>query len=241
MKILKIICYTASVAIFGSAGAASAAVIAVSSSAPTTGPDDIANLTGGTNNSENNDATAVWSDRPGQGQSFATGSNVGGYTMTGFTLQNFFVTTNWAAGPWNVQVGTLSGSTFTPIITESTSGTVNPSNTSYLTWTLDTPLTLSPNTLYAFYVSTPSGFGMVTNNSSTGSNPYANGTAFSSTADGQVIPGGGAAVVIRDRDRIFQVDLAAVPEPSTWAMVLGGMGLTVALRRARFSRKLRVQ
>ena len=54
---------------------ASNAVMTVSTTAPTTGADDIFNLTSNGAN-PNNSTTAIWSDQPGQGQSFTTLSNL---------------------------------------------------------------------------------------------------------------------------------------------------------------------
>src|SRR5688572_9610206 len=70
-----------------------AASASFSTTAPTLGPDDIANLTGasaGSGNVASGDPNATYlaDDRPVQGQAFTTGSNPSGYLLTAVTLRH---------------------------------------------------------------------------------------------------------------------------------------------------------
>ncbi len=155
-------------------------------------------------------------------------------------MQNFYASSStWGnVVPFTIQIGTMSNSTtFIPIRTEVSSalGSGFPADSCYLTWTLDTPQTLLPNTVYAFYVTTTASWlGMVTN-TTTGSNPYAGGGAFSSISSDAIYPIGGGTVTPYAMDRIFDIALTgiAVPEPATWAMALGGFGMLIVAQRMR--------
>jgi hypothetical protein len=96
----------------------------------------------------------------------------------------------------------------------------------YITFDFASPLSLGANTTYGFLWDTGSQ-GFVTVNNLDGST-YGGGTAISSGS-------GGVAdlnnVLDRDLDRVFHVDLTAIPEPSTG--ILGLAALAMALRRRR--------
>ena len=68
------------------------AQVSFSATAPTVGPNDIANLTGAAvvgNNVSTGDPNATYlaDDRPIQGQTFTTGNNPAGYQLTAVTLR----------------------------------------------------------------------------------------------------------------------------------------------------------
>lgn len=68
------------------ASPAQAALMSVSTTAPTIDGADIAQLVGG--QTANNDYTAIWSDRPRQGQSFTTTSGAWIYQLQAITLKH---------------------------------------------------------------------------------------------------------------------------------------------------------
>lgn len=200
---------------------AGAATVTVSSTAPTVDNADIANDSGASDAGGNNGH--IWSNRPHQGQSFTTGSNAGGYQLNAVTLKNLNNTAGGAT--FNVVIGTLSGSTLTQVGSTETGVAPSYSPGNYITFTLDTPLTLSANTTYGFlWGSNGSGFVTVNN---LDDSTYTGGTAISSGANN--VPDLNN-VIARNVDRVFHVDLVAVPEPSSLAL-LGLGGLLIARRR----------
>jgi hypothetical protein len=86
-------------------GAAQAAVVSYSATAPTIGPDD-AHFLGESTTDETNvnfgddGATYIAHDRPGMGQTFTTGTDPSGYVMTGFYLKNVLYDTASGNGTW---------------------------------------------------------------------------------------------------------------------------------------------
>ena len=200
-----------------------AATVTVSTTAPTVNGADIANLTGTSDANANGDHGHLWNNRPHQGQSFTTGSNVGGYQINSVTLRS--LSTN-SGSQFNVVVGTLSGSTLTQIGTTEFATPPSYSNGQYITFTFDTPLTLAANTTHAFLWGS-AGAGFITSNNTDGT-VYTGGTAISS-GDNNVPDLNN--VITRSVDRTFHVDLVAVPEPSSALLaILGGCFL---LRRRR--------
>lgn len=211
MKRAKTLLVLAAVASLLTCGAAQAAVISVSSSAPTVDGADIAQLSGSTD--AGGDQGHVWSNRPLHGQSFTTGSFAGGYTLNAVTLKNLN-SSNGGSSSWSVRVGPIDGSNvLNPSVSEVAGGSgVNMVGNTFVTWALDTPLGLTPNTLYGFDVF-PSGSGFISANNS--GDAYAGGTAFSS---GGVYPASPPnPLTMHGFDRVFHVDLTegAPPPPPT--------------------------
>jgi len=237
-KLFGILLATAALAsIAATAQAGFTAVMTDSTSAPTVGPSDIADLS--TNGSfDNNANTAIWSDKPGQGQSFTTLSNPGGYELDSVTLgiNGAGGSHLGAANTLTINIGTYTSNTFTVLDSYTAQGIyVNENQAQFATWTLNTPLALNPNTVYGFEVGTD-GAGLIVQ---TSLGNYTGGTAFSTG------PAGGETVTSttpQDFGRHFQVslsDLTPVPEPSNWvmAMMLGGAGVIVAGKQIRRNRK----
>ena len=194
------------------------------------------NADGGANNGAANDSTTYVSyNRPAQGQTFTTGTNAGGYTITSITVQAAGYTNNTATGSnvsayslgstsstFRVRVGKVSGSTLIPYDVEyaASGGKDNPGTGSsangsgvYLTFTLKAPIVLQPNTVYAFDLGSSADYFEMLGISTAGAggtSPYAAGTAYTSGSNG--VPGG--TITPQAGDRVFQVALAAYTPPT---------------------------
>ncbi|MDW8038329.1 MAG: hypothetical protein RMI90_09835 [Thermoguttaceae bacterium] len=203
---------------------AQAALMSVSTTAPTVDGADIAQLVGG--QTANNDYTAIWYDRPRQGQSFTTATSAWIYQLQAITLKHNYSPTNWTTtGPWTIRIGVLDASNnLTVLHTETATGVNLGGNVVYTTWTLNTPMRLRPNLVYAFDVFS-SGNGMVTENSLAGSSPYPGGTAISSggTRGGNPIFPDNPQTV-SNFDRVFHLDMTSVYALDLGDMIGGGNG-----------------
>ncbi len=254
--------------LFLSVQAAFAATLTFGTSAPTpAGSAAISNWTGATfdaaniggtnvnsngspNNGTANDGTTyLGTNRPAQGQTFTTGSNAGGYTITAITVRAGGYTNNIASGSniptynlsdtsstFYVRVGQLSGTTLIPYTIEyaASGGAGNPGSGAtangpgtYLTFTLKAPLVLLPNTVYAFDIGTTFDYFEMLGISTTaagGTNPYAGGTAYTSGASGA----GGSTITTQAGSRVFMVDMAAYTAPTQGTFVHPGLLNTAA-------------
>lgn len=207
---------------------ARADLISVSATAPTINGDDIAQLApGGTD--AGGDQGHIWFNRPVQGQTFTTLSNGSGYLLNAITLQNLNNNVANNNQPFTVTIGTVTGTVLTPLATLNSTNTITYVPGDYITFNLTTAMFLNPNTVYGFYWDA-SGSGFVTTNSANSS--YTGGEAFSSGSAG--VPND-AALVFRGVDRTFHLDIAAVPEPGSVAMMLGALAGAAGLawRRGR--------
>jgi hypothetical protein len=161
------------------------------------------------------------------GQTFTTLGDVG-YTLTSATLQNRNNNVNNNGATWTLRVGTVSGNTFSPIATETSNNPVSYASLDFMTFTFDTPVALSPNTVYGFDWTTD-GSGFVTENNADSN--YAGGTNFRS--GGSHIPDD-ANLLFPGDDRVFHLDMVSeVPEPSTLVLAVMGLIGVVGLRRRR--------
>ncbi|MGC3991951.1 MAG: alginate lyase family protein [Chthoniobacteraceae bacterium] len=241
--------------------ASKAATLTFSSSAPTGGASSISNWTGATfdadniggtgvnsngspnNGSANDGTTYIANNRPAQGQTFTTGSNTGGYTLSAITVRMQGYTNNTASGSniggyslastsstFRIRVGTLSGTTFIPLTIETATsgGTGTPGTGSaangpgtYLTFTLKAPIVLQPNTTYAFDLGTSSDYFEMLGirDGATGGNPYTAGTAYTSGASGVA----SGTVTTQTGDRVFQVSLTTYTPPTAGTFVHPGL------------------
>ena len=243
------------------AGWLSAATLTFGTSAPTGGAASISNWTGaafdadnvggsGTNangspnNGPANDGTTyVAADRPAQGQTFTTGSNAGGYTLSAVTVRIQGYTNNTASGSniggydlndtgstFRLRVGRISGTTFIPLTQETAAagGTGNPGQGgaangpgTYLTFTLKAPIVLAPNTAYGFDLGTSGDYFEMLGirDAATGGNPYAAGAAYTSGANGLAA----GTIATQTGDRVFQISLTAYTPPAAGTFVHPGL------------------
>jgi len=218
-----------------------AAVMSVSTTAPTVDGADIAQLAGLTDPGGN--VGHVWRNRPVHGQTFTTGPSAGGYNLAAVSMLARVDQTSTTSPSWNIRVGSVDGTPNFNLVGSETAvgvtipraypGGSAPPPPQWVTWTLGTPITLSPNTLYAFDVDS-SGSGFISLN-----NPgdvYAGGAAFSSGGGGNPAN----PITLHNFDRVFHADLTAVtaeviPEPSTiliWSL-LAGLGIAAGWRRRK--------
>jgi len=188
-------------------------------SAPAVDGADIAQLTGNTDLGGDN--AHMWPNRPAHGQSFTTGGDPSGYWLNAVTLKR--TDGNVTNSTYNIRVGTVSGSAFAPVLSVQSTGMTG--SGPYGTWTFDSPLALTPNTLYAFDVGMPSGSGWRVASTNWGQNPYAGGQAASSGDNGV----GTGTLWWRDADRNFHVDMTPAP-PNPYEGAVRGDGPVVYYR-----------
>jgi len=174
------------------------------------------------------------------GQTFTTSALTGGISgldVTNIVVQLASVNNNGIVKggvnslSWTLQVGTMSGSTFTSLDSES----VTPSSTTftaghYIDFGLSSPVELTGNAQYAFEISTPAInlLKYVTLDSSS-SDSYAGGslTSFSRL---------NSNTTERSGDLTFYVETAPVPEPVNWAWIpVLGTAAFFGFRRFRCS------
>ena len=150
----------------------------------------------------------MWPDRPARGQTFTTGANPAGYTLDAITVQadrNALATNNYP-----VRVGSISGTSFTPLATESANFTTNITANDYVTFALTNPVSLAAGTTYGFDIGlnstdggfTDHGWGPLNNAQA----EYADGSAYSSNGGGGF---GGPTIGTHNQDRIFHLNMTA--------------------------------
>ena len=169
----------------------------------------------------------------GLGQTFLTGNDAG-YTISAYSLQVRTASEeNVGAMDFTLRVGTLSGTTFTPLAT--TTNLSKPANMTWasgdwFTFTFDSPVALSPNTTYAVDVEMNSAgdwHGGIPYMYYKNSDVYADGIKYSFNSGDTTTVSAASS-----QDRAFVVDLATVvPEPASLAMGLFGMTMLLARRR----------
>ncbi len=209
----RVVLTLAAVAILAlAAGSAVAATMSVNLGVPpTVDGADIASLSGLVDIGGNQGH--AWNNRPSQGQTFTTGGAAGGYTLDAYSLRVRVDQGSTISSNWEIRVGEVDGGgVFNTIATENAAGVTIPNSTSgnnypsYITFGLDTPLTLSPNTLYGIDLD-PNGGGFISLSDNT--NPYAGGAAMSSDAAYPASPPN-PLTVHSGADRHFHVNLEEI-------------------------------
>ncbi|OQB82394.1 MAG: PEP-CTERM motif protein [Planctomycetes bacterium ADurb.Bin126] len=188
------------------AAAAQAATLSISTTTPTVDGADIANLAPGTGGEK------LWTDTRAIGQSFTTGSDPLGYVLDAITLQLW-----GSAQPtknYTLTIGSVSGNTYTSVLaTETFTESVATAAGDYFTMTLDTPLTLSANSLYGFDLamdSSTSGWQSgIPYMARTSDSAYPGGQAFSSTVNRQST----SPFNYVNSDKVFHLNLTVAAPP----------------------------
>jgi len=223
---------------------ASALTLAISSSPPSPSPADVYNLTGAANDEANvndggtysngvdNDVfTYVAGDRPAQGQTFTTGANPKGYTLTSLWVRHVGYTRNLAPTYWKMTAnGSLTlritdparaGSKSFVILSETyqTTGLEDWANTpqnspngsgAWLKFTFNAPIALLPNKTYGFDLSSSS-LNAFFEWLGTSANPFLGGSAYQGSRRG----GADMALNCLVGDRVFLVELSQAGSDST--------------------------
>jgi len=200
--------------------------VSASSSPPAVDGADIANLTGSTD--IGGAQGHIWFNRPAQGQSFTTSNHTAGYLLNAITLQNLSNSVP-SSGLFTVQVGTLSGTTLTPLSIGAALFPTSYSPGDYITFRFADPVYLDPNQLYGFDWGT-TGSGFVTANSA---DIFLGGGAYSSGLNNSP---DNSNLLFHNADRVFHLDLRLAPEPAR-AMLLA-LGLLLPLTRRSRPRPL---
>ena len=238
-----------------------AATLTFGTSAPTATANAISNLTGATYDANNvggsgansnggattarpTMASPMWRARPAQGQTFTTGTNAGGYTLSSITVRMQGYTNNTASGSnigdyslsgtsstFRVRVGRISGTTFIPYTIEYalSGGTGNPGTGGYRQRPRHLPdlhaqgavLFFSPTqsmvlTLAPLQIISRCSVSVTR---PSGGNPYTAGTAYTSGSSGS----GVGTITTQTGDRVFQVNLTAYTPPAAGAFVHPGL------------------
>ena len=206
-----------------------AATFSSSATAPTVGSTDIANLAAqtGTDKWFFQSANEANPSDAAKGQTFTTGSRPVLFKGLTYKIGAGNLKAATAANPttWTIRLGTLSGTNFTLLASETAQQTADTGSGHYIKWSFTTPVLLAANTTYAVDV------GMLSRTAWTTGIPYI-GYSGNVTTTGVGIYydsgdlGVGAATVTTTaaRDRIFHVDLEHPmnPTPAIGAVVPAG-------------------
>lgn len=180
-----------------------------------------------------------YSNQPPPAQTFTATED---FTLDGVTMKGGG-SSNTQSENWVINISSLSGTTLTHLDSETIAYTPTALNdTDYLTFTLADPVALTAGQVYAFTIYNSSSGGGYFEFAKSATDVYSGGTAGTennptrwATTNGDAfstLTGSGAATD-SNLDRTFFLEGAVVPEPSTWAMMIGGLLLLVAWRRHR--------
>jgi hypothetical protein len=171
------------------------------------------------------------------GETFTTGSSASSYTLNYVVLQvnhDYGNTYGNFSAPISIELGGVSLDTETASITGSTSFQNDSAlDGKYIEIALATPVTLLANTQYSFNIgsqTTGAGGGtiLLDGGNATLTNAAGFATGRNNTGDGPT-----------PTNFVFDLGLtavtASVPEPGTWALMLGGLGMLVFYQRRRAS------
>jgi hypothetical protein len=179
---------------------ASAATVTASAAAPVIDGKDLANLASQT-------ATDKWwpentSAGAAKGQTFRTRNEA-----LRFKAVTYRITTNVPGTKvYTIRIGRISGNTFTPVYTETATQTATWAANNHVTWRLDTPLILQPNTFYGVDVALKSstttwqdGIPYI----SMTADEFSDGVSYNSGTNGV----GNTTIAGSDVDRRFHLDI----------------------------------
>lgn len=171
----------------------------------------------------------------GVGQSILMGGTAG--NLTAVTLRTRDAATNDYSGvsgtqTYEVRIGTFTGdyASFNVVSTQTITGSLSGlTNGDFITWTLDSAVTLNANTLYGVVVN---GMDNVPRLDLAKNTVYDDGRVlYQNYNDWTTTPVLGGIGSNSGRDANFHMNITAVPEPSSIALIgLGGLAL---LRRRR--------
>ena len=206
MNQLTVLSFIGAIAL--SFGSAQAAIITTSTSTPVASGDDIAQLTGTSGGTF--DVGKWWTDTSDPGQTFTTGSDTNGYELNSLSL--YMIWPPSGTYGQTIRVSTIAGTTLTPFYSET--GTLPPaqalSSAGYVTWTFDTPVSLSANTDYAIDVTMNSASGTILGVGWASGNPYTGGGKYTVNDSATTVS------VDTDKDYNFLLDINNVIPELTW-------------------------
>lgn len=226
-----------------------AATLAYSTTTPTVDGADISNFTGTTEEGGNvaggfnDDITYIAGGRGTIGQTFTTGGNAGGYTLSAFSFQSvtystYGYTSDTGGITFTLRVGTIAASALTELSNETVAITGSEANQpangfpatgngNFVTFTLAEPVELAANTSYFFDMTLNAGANYFFQTNGTNTDPLAGGQAYHTVTGDKL----GTTATLDAGDRVFHADIAAVPEPSS--ALLGVLGVLALVRRRR--------
>jgi hypothetical protein len=230
--------------VLATAGLTRAQVIVEDGSTSTPTGTNVSNFVTATGYDGSRDYT---NNNPVPGQTFTSPNVVPGsvasYKIDSVTLQNYGSGLGFQYATYTLGIYSVSGSTlnflgsenFTYSSADAAAGATPTGD--YFTLNLTTPISVAANTVYAFTYTANGGYlglaGGYPNN-----NSYSGGSAITATLDysGGNITGGSITTPNETPyDRTFSVGLetVAVPEPSTYALMLGGLAFLALLVRRK--------
>jgi alpha-galactosidase len=194
---------------------APAATFSSSTTAPRVDATDIANLGTETGNdkwffqSANESGVAD----AAKGQTFTSGSSA--VLLKALTYKITSSQKKAANTTYTIRVGTVSGTAFTQLASETCTQTADTANGAYMTWKFSAPVLLVPNTVYGVDVAMKSAVAWQTGI------PYLSYTANTNISrvglyydSGDAGVGGATIITTTGRDRVFHLDLEDPMRPS---------------------------
>jgi hypothetical protein len=227
------------------ADGARAATASFTNNAPPLGPSDISQLAnaadrtnnvGGSVDDQGGNFVYLDAGRPAQGQTFTTGGNASGYSLTAVTLRQVTYDTYALVRDmtYHVRITKPSGNTLTVLAEETVfvaedasdcttcnfptianGGGLGAGSGRYITLTFATPVVLNPNTTYGFDVGAESANHYWETDGTSNTNAYGGGTAYSTgvAANNYGFGLGNTTLTERTGDRVFVVALTAAIAP----------------------------
>ena len=160
---------------------------------------------------------------PAQGETFTTGNNASGYFLDAISVKSTYTESNQAQD--NIRIGTISGTTITPVYTFGPSNLQLSQNNQFMVFTFGSVL-LQPNTMYGFDIKGLSIGGLQIYNA-VDETAYTGGYGYNS-GDGN---GPTSTINPVGADRVFHLNISAAPEPASLSLV--GLGATALIKRRR--------